>query len=305
MSGVRVPPPLLKRICFFVVVSALAAGCSGGAHAKKPLITTERVKSVGFYGVWERPRGTQHHTAILLFGGSEGGLGLGALTDALVSHGYPVLDIAYFRAPGLPQTLQRIRLEYFQHALRWLAKQPQVDSKRIVTFGISRGGELSLILASTFPNLVHGAVDYVGSWFVDNGLPPGPPAWTYQGKPLFGWPVSGVIPVWKINGPVFAAGGGDDTLAQSGLSVQTLAKEMREHKRTDLTALVYPRAGHLLGLVLPVAFSDYANGNRYGFIPVWFAGQLVNLGGSAKADLAARRDSWPKLLKFLAGVTPR
>lgn len=286
-----------------MVVSALAAGCSGSAHAKKPLITTERVKSAGFYGIWERPRGAHHHTAIVLLGGSDGGLVHTDLVAALAEHGYPVLDLAYFREPGLPQTLQRIRLEYFQHALRWLAKQPQVDSKRIVTFGISRGGELSLILASMFPTLVHGVVGYVPDWFVAGGVPdPSQPAWTYRGKPLFGWPVTGIIPVWKINGPVFVVGGGDDTLGQSALSVRSIVREMHQHGRRDVTGLIYPNAGHLVGLVSPVAYHyPFATGT-YGVIK-WWAGINLNLGGSAKADLAARKDSWPKLLKFLAGVT--
>ena len=285
---------------FLVAVCALAAGCGNGSHAKAPLITSERVRSVGFYGIWERPRGTRHHTAILLFGGSEGGLGLQALTASLVAHGYPVLDIAYFRAPGLPQALQRIRLEYFQRALKWMSRQPQVDPQRIVTFGISRGGELSLILASTFPNLVHGAVGYVPSAFVGSGIPDQTlPAWTYRGKPLFGWPRGRRIPVEKINGPVFVAGGGDDFLWNSGWFVHLIAERMHAHKH-DVTALVYPHAGHLLGIVRPVA---YGTGPAYGVLKTRYGN--LNFGGSAKADLAARKDAWAKLLKFLAGVTPR
>ena len=65
--------------------------------------------------------------------------------------------------PGLPSSLENIPLEYFERALRWLAKQPAVDPHRIVTFGSSRGGEASLLIASTFPRLVHGAVGYVPS----------------------------------------------------------------------------------------------------------------------------------------------
>src|SRR5207302_7034461 len=99
-------------------------------------------------------------------------------------------------------------LEYFRRALEWLQRQPQVDSARIVTFGVSRGGELSLILASTFRDLVHGAVGYVPSSSANNGIPDmSKPAWTYRGRP-----VVGVIPVERIAGPVFVVGGGDDQL---------------------------------------------------------------------------------------------
>lgn len=288
----------------------LATGCSGHGRERAsssvltPSVETtfERPTRVRFYGIWARPRGTRRRTTIVLLGGSDGGLVHTDLEAALVAHGYPVLDLAYFREPGLPQVLERIHLEYFEHALRWLAAQPHVDPQRIVTFGISRGGELSLILASIFPRLVHGAVDYVGGWFVGSGIPnPSQPAWTYHGKPLFGWPINGVIPVQRINGPVFAVGGGDDALAQSGLSVRTIAREMHEHGRRDLTELVYPRAGHLLGLVLPRRYSYGFKGGAYGVVRLW-TGQRLTLGGSARADLAARRDAWPKLLRFLARV---
>lgn len=224
------------------------------------------------------------------------------LVAALVAQGYPVLDLAYFREPGLPKVLERIPLEYFERALRWLGAQPQVDPRRIVTFGVSYGGQLSLILASSFPKLIHGAVSYVGGWFVGSGIPdPIQPAWTYHGRPLFGWPLTATIPVWKINGPVFAVGGGDDTLWQSALSVRTIVQEMHRHGRSDITGLTYPHAGHLLGPVLPI---PHPFGNRpgpYGVVRYWAGGEL-HLGGSAAADLAGRRDAWPRLLRFLAQI---
>jgi dienelactone hydrolase len=76
----------------------------------------------------------------------------------LAARGYPVLALAYFREDGLPRELVRIPLEYFRRALLWMRTRPEVDPARVVTLGISRGGELSLILASTFPDLVSGAI---------------------------------------------------------------------------------------------------------------------------------------------------
>lgn len=269
--------------------------------------TPERPDKAGFYGNWDRPRGVKHHTAVLFFGGSEGGLSGGYVAAALVAHGYPVLDIAYFREPGLPHQLVRIRLEYFEHALRWLAAQPEVDPKRIVTYGVSYGGELSLLLGSTFPALVHGTVGYVPSWSVTSGLPTSPalvrrilqgqavtpPAWTYRGKA-----VVGPIPVQKTSGPVFVAGGGDDLLWDSGFSTRTVATEMHQSGRHDVTALVYPHAGHELGIGLPI--QRLASPVNYGVFKTIY-GTLV-LGGTPKADEAAREDSWPKLLRFLAQI---
>src|SRR5690348_7201065 len=66
--------------------------------------------------------------------------------------------LAYFRAPGLRQTMTDIPLEYFRHALIWLARQPEVDAKHIVIDGGSRGTQAALLLAVHFPGLVHGVI---------------------------------------------------------------------------------------------------------------------------------------------------
>ena len=256
--------------------------------------TFESPLKVGFFARWDRPRGVRHHTAILLFGGSEGGLSESDLVTTLVAHGYPVLHLAYFREPGLPQDLTRIPLEYFRHALRWLAAQPEVDPRRIVTFGISRGGELSLLLASTFPQLVRAAVGYVPFFeAVPSPSDPDEPAWTFHGDPVLG-----VIPVERIAGPVFVAGGDQDGLWQSGLSVELIAQRLHDHGRRDVTALEYPNAGHALGFVLPVQTPISAR--DYGIVDSQYG--VLDLGGSPKADEAAREDAWPKLLAFLARV---
>jgi uncharacterized protein len=77
-------------------------------------------------------------SAVLVLGGSEGGLPV-RLPEALASRGHPTLAVAYFGLAGLPRTLANIPLEYFVTSLRWLARQPGVDPKRIVVVGASRG----------------------------------------------------------------------------------------------------------------------------------------------------------------------
>jgi dienelactone hydrolase len=267
------------------------------------LTTDERPQNVGFYGEWIRPVRTRRHTAILLFGGSEGGLSQGQLATTLAGHGYPVLELAYFAEPGLPQSLQNIPLEYFDRALRWLARQPEVDPNKIVSFGTSRGGEASLIVASTFPELVHAAVGYVPSAIVVpspyNGSTP---AWTYHGRPVRGdtskLVPTGWIRVEQINGPIFVVGGDDDGLWPSGYSVRNIKRRMLAHHRHDIAALDYPKAGHEIGQAIPRQV-DVAPLN-YGVIDSRY-GQLY-LGGSPHADEAALEDSWPKLLAFLSRV---
>jgi pimeloyl-ACP methyl ester carboxylesterase len=76
----------------------------------------------------------------------------------LASRGHPALAVAYFGLPGLPATLTRIPLEYFATALRWLARQPGVNSDRIIVVGTSRGSEAAQLLGVHYPDLVHSVV---------------------------------------------------------------------------------------------------------------------------------------------------
>src|SRR5450755_2758026 len=82
----------------------------------------QTVATAGFFGSYCTPaRRASRRPAVLIFGGSEGGLAVADLAGLLASHGYPALALAYFGAPGLPANLIRIPLEYFARAARWLA----------------------------------------------------------------------------------------------------------------------------------------------------------------------------------------
>lgn len=75
-------------------------------------VTTRKltVPADGVYGVLYRPKDTTTRMpALLVFGGSEGGLSYPVQVKAalLAAHGYPTLALAYFDAPGLPRTWPR------------------------------------------------------------------------------------------------------------------------------------------------------------------------------------------------------
>ena len=279
-------------------ITARAGDWSGTTRVTRILrpssvsMADERPQRRGFYAEWLVPRGARRRTAVLFLGGSEGGLPLVPAAYLLAAHGYPVLAVAYFRGPGLPQSLERIPLEYFRRALVWLRGRPEVDPGHIVTAGVSRGGELSLILGSTYRRLVHGAVSLVGADVaVASPLDPDVPAWTEHGKPVLG-PIS----VRAIAGPVFAVGGGADALWPSGPYAQDLARRRRGLDRRD-EILVYPHAGHAAGSAVPnVPELSTTIDSVYG---------TLDLGGSPAADEAARQDLWPRLLRFLAGLRAR
>jgi dienelactone hydrolase len=242
----------------------------------------ESVAKQGFAGCFWSPQQTRHpEPAVIVLGGSEGGLSCGV--GLLAGHGYPELHVGYFGLPGLPQYLERIPLEYFAHALRWLAGQPGVDPHRIVISGTSRGAEAAILTAAAYPSLVHGAVEYVGSSQTGGGMGvAGGAAWTLRGRPI---PSGTPLPVWKVNGPLLLIGGDADLLTSSGLTAQNMAAALRSHGRHDFTVLEYKHAGHGLASGLP-------------YVP-FGTGVAENMGGTFAGDAQAREDSWRKLLAFL------
>lgn len=64
------------------------------------------------------PKAAGKVPVVIAFGGSDGGLDSGnGNADMLAPHGVAVLSLAFFKAEGLPPTLDQIPLEYFIHAL--------------------------------------------------------------------------------------------------------------------------------------------------------------------------------------------
>jgi dienelactone hydrolase len=260
-------------------------------------------KGGGIYGNLYLPeRAAGRRPAVLVFGGSGGGLTTSFAAALLTAHGYPSLALAYFKAPGLPQTLHNIPLEYFTRALRVLRAQPGVDPRHVLVAGVSRGGEAALLLGARFPQLVNGVIAGVPSSVVNPGELPdtSTPAWTLGGRPLpavtrseFGQPnppgkALAVIPVERIRGPVLLACGEQDLRWPSCAYVDAITARLRAHQFAHpVTALRYRDAGHLIG-GLTAYFGSLTDD------------ALTSDGGTVAATQAAQADAHTKLLAFLA-----
>jgi dienelactone hydrolase len=248
----------------------------------------------GFVANYVIPKGSTHLPAVLVLGGAEGGLPGAFAAPILAGRGVAVLDLAYFKAPGLPQQLNRIPLEYFAKALEWLAGRPEVDSGRLYVWGASRGSEAALLLGSNFPKLVHGVIALVPS---DVALCSYPtcdgPAWTLGGRPLpftrlFDNPFppddpAAVIQVERIHGGLLLDCGGRDQVWVSCTFAQAIVQRLDSAKwpyRHELYE--YPDAGH--GVASPVPYEPSS---------------FPTAPDDATADEAARADLWPRILNFL------
>lgn len=263
----------------------------------------ERLDTAGVYGDLFLPKDTStRHPAVLVFGGSEGGLDQDPAASTLAAHGYPALSLAYFKEPGLPATLARVPLEYFAKALTLLAAQSGVDPAHMLTWGISRGSEAAQLLGVDYPALVHGVIAAVPSSVVNGSYPGGTQAaWTLHGADVPWAPLSeyrsispsdpnAIIAVDRIAGPMFTVCGGEDNEWPScTYSDAITARLAAHHNQYPHIALHYPDAGHSVGTMLPYA-------------PTTVTGSAAGLdfGGTLPSNLAAKADAWPKLLRFLA-----
>ena len=296
--------------------------------ALDPGIQTIQVRADGIVGTFYQPRTPPPWPVVVVVGGSGPGIfGLPALLFA--SEGIASLALAYFGMPGLPKFLDRIPLEYFAGALRWLARRDDVRQDAIAVAGASRGGELALLLASTYPEY-KAAISWVGSGLVGGGvvaMGAAPVAgWTKAGVdlPYFGFVPSAVkmdeppvrltpgflaaledtrtvaaaeIPVERINGPVLLISGTDDAVWPATELSDFAVRRLRAHRHPHpVEHLAYEGAGHIIGP--PVAGLNF--GITHAVHPI--IGLDFAFGGDPGKNIAASHDSWARILLLLRDV---
>jgi dienelactone hydrolase len=310
----------MMTIALFALLAALQT---------EPSSAPSCAPAAAFAGTICTPAAAGKHPAILLLGGSEGGDAMSRSAPVFAQAGYVAVSVAYFGAPGLPQSLQEIPVETVGNALATVEKRADVDPQRIAIMGISKGGELALLAASTYPE-IRAVVADVPSPFAWEGIAssPGPTrssSWTVGGKQVpyvpyapamgevFGKAFSTHTPVdmrpaydvsmqdraavdaaffhlEKINGPVLFLSAGDDQIWDSAAQSQLgLAYLKKLHHPFDDRSQSYPVAGHLF------IFATL----EHPLVDNPFAGMTFVLGGTPQANVAAAADAWPRLLAFL------
>lgn len=296
----------------------------------RPGVRAIPLDGTGLVGTLYLPAARGPRPAVIAFGGSEGGAGTGeADAVALANAGYVGLGVAYFGAAGLPAQLSGIPLEYFGKAIDFLRARAEVRRDRIAVMGMSRGGELALLLGATFPEIaavvaqVPSPVRWAGNT-AQATLGNWPPAWTYGGVALAYlspsvWPTPIALPdgrtaynerpvfeaglqdaagaaaattaIENTAGPILMWGGDADEMWPSCELVRLAVRRLaaKGHPYAD-QGICYPGAGHLVGMI---------PGGPTSTTVVPEGGYWLNLGGDPAAIAAGQRDAWNRTLALL------
>ena len=286
-----------------------------------PTIT---VRENGFVGTLGYPDDGGRFPGVLALGGSDGGTPE-YFFNLLVPEGFACLALPYWGTKDTAPALSEIPLEHMERGLRFLAQHPAVaaDHGRVGVIGASRGGELALVIASTFPDLVGPVVAYTPSsvvWMgLDFRLPPGTTrsSWTLGGRPLpyVSFPPNvppvqsergfsmlpvceagledhaavehGAIAVERCSGQVLLVSGGDDRVWATGRMCRMVVERMSRHGRAaDVSHLHFADAGHML---FPYTRPSDS------MVPPF----PMDLGGTAAADSAAHAAAWSQVVGHL------
>jgi dienelactone hydrolase len=289
-------------------------------------VTRRAIGAVGLAGTLFVPPGKGPFPAAVVLGGSQGGL-REAPAALLATRGFAALALAYFKAPGLPDALVEIPLEYFLKALDWLGEQPEIDPARVAPCGWSKGGELALLLAATFPGRFKAVAAFSPASHVwqatgAEGPPPRKSSWSRDGQGLPWLPFGSMglgptlsfllkrpfalagshraglkkaganpqsrIPIEQFQGPVLLVSGTEDALWPSSAMCRQVVETLKQ--------LNHP------GSLEHVECAGAGHGFRVPFLPdsAYTARGRLLYGGTPEVNAHAAREGWEKLAGFLS-----
>ena len=327
------------------LVTALVAETADGIrvetellqHFAAPGVTRREIREEGLVGTLFTPAGPGPHPVVVVLNGSGGGINepRGAL---YASHGYQAFALGYFKAPGLSSFITETPLEYLETGLRWAHRELQPRDGFVAVAGQSRGGELSLLLGATYPDLVSAVIAYVPGAMVHGAQGAGDPArggwqgvtWTKDGAPLphlwqqnqaVHWhPWAGDAPPTRHHS-VFFEGLKDRALvAQARIPVEQIAGPVLLVSGRDdrawpsslysrMVVSTLARHGHP-HLVRHLDFDDAGHAINLPFVPTTQLSREhpvskvpYTSGGTPSGNAGADDGSWRGVLAFLAEIT--
>ena len=210
--------------------------------------------------------------------------------------------------------------------MKWLKSQPQVRSDKVHLYGPSKGGELALLLASTFSNEIASVVAVVPSCVTFGGIPNDKvSSWSLNGNPIPFAPTPGKEDVYKqlenrttvnlveifldkmqnrqafhdalikvenIQCPILLISGKEDKMWPSWLYGDIMMQRLdKSGSKIHRKHLCYENVGHMItNPYEPVMTEAFKH-------PV--TGLFYEIGGHPEAQALACKESWQEILEFL------
>ena len=269
-------------------------------------------------------RGNGPRPAILMLGGSEGGLheGHNAMARRLAAQGFAVIYPGYYRTSDDTKSFDMVPLETFDTAIAYMQARDDVDASRIGAMGVSKGAEGVLLYASRNPaikavvaivpsNVVWQGFDWEStdmsqfrsSWSVDGEAVPYA---RYEQLEWYEWftgegigtmysdsldavreDSSAPIAVEAISGPVLLLCGKADALWPSCRMSRELVARAQSAGKTNIEIVSYDDGGHMI----------YGRPREPGEADI---DQLDQMGGTAEGNNDARMDGLKRIDVFFA-----
>lgn len=335
----QLSPGASHEVTFTAICGNVAAEpVSVTRHTIPPKISARAIEEGRIRGMLYEPEEAGTYPGVVLISGSGGGI---YREDAavLASHGFSVFALAYFNYADLSRHQIEVPLEYFEEAFSWFREYLGHD--RIGMTGPSKGGEGTLVVASSFPDLVKAAVPCVpGDLYlcaVDENQTPRA-AWTLGGEalPWAGTPEDwslvppeymapndlqlfnarlnlepfyarddvyerAAIPVENMRCPVLMIWGEDDDAWPSKLAVTRLLKRFKTHDYAHPVESLTV-AGAGHMFTFPGFPTTLSESILHPLLPI-----NMTMGGTPSAIAQLQRDGWKRMIDFFRehlGVDP-
>lgn len=131
-------------------------------------VTVKELKGNYINGYHLLPDKITHKGAIIVFGGSEGSSNFGEAA-VIAKQGYEVYSMYFFGRENQQPELINVPLDFFEELSAHIQKEA-ISAKPLTLYGGSKGAELSLLLASKYPEQVDNLVLYAPSAYAFQGI---------------------------------------------------------------------------------------------------------------------------------------
>ena len=136
-----------------------------------PTVTRIPVKTGSIHGTLFIPEGNGPFPSIItLYGGNKRRQVVEDAAGILSNHGFVTLALAYFGVDGLNKSYAQepIRIEFFEEAIHYLMNHEKVNPDAIGVYGISKGGDIALSMASYLSQVkavacINGSISSIGT----------------------------------------------------------------------------------------------------------------------------------------------